>query len=254
MLRRILLLFLGFSTPLGECTIQWTSYLRHSNDGTPNHRFPHRHKTPDFTTFSSLLRMTTKYQLQEIRSQILFDLFTAYPTTISEYEGSPCLGEAVFGSPPPHPNLVLDLFVTCKVAFALPFAYYRACIAGDPASLGASTRGLVHPSDTLKTALHGQARLKVDEVQLARRVAFQDCTAWGACLRKSPAGRGQIFDWIHPEVMTRSGILERGDSPGPGYCVQCSQAFRKELSKAKKDTWENLPSYFGLPPWDDTVN
>ena len=198
--------------------------------------------------------MTTKYQFQEIRSQILLDLLAAYPTKLSEYEGSSCLGEAVFGSPKPHPNSVLDLFVTCKVPFALPFAYYRACIAGDPASLDTATVGTALSPDTLKAALRGQARLKTDEVQLARKVALQDCAIWGTCSGKLPAGRVPVFDWIHPEAVTRSGILERGEFSGSGYCIQCSQAFREGLSKAKKDTWENLPSYFGLSPWKDIAN
>ena len=230
---------------------------RHSNGVVPDLRFPHRHKTPDFTTFSSLLRMATKYQFQEIRSQILLDLLPAYPTKLLEYEGSSCLGEAVFGSPLPHPNSVLDLFVTCQVAFALPFAYYRVCIAGDPTSPSTSAEelALLHNTPgTLQAVLRGQAQLKAEEVQLARSVSFRNCTAWGHCSGKSPADRVLFFDWIHPEVTTRGGILERGDILGLGYCSQCSQAAQKELLDAKKDTWEDLPSYFGLPPWEDTVD
>jgi len=226
---------------------------RHTNNDFPHRRFPHRHETSDFTTFSSLLRMTTKYQFPRIRSQILLDLLPAYPTRLSKYEKSSRRGEAVFGTPLPHPNSVLSLFVTCDVAFALPFAYYRACVAGDPASLDTSVEDLALPPDTLKAALRGQARLKTDEVQLARKVAFRHCTSW-QCSGKSPENRVRVFNWIHPEVVTQSGILERGDFNGPKYCSQCSQAFAQGLSKAKKDIWENLPSYFNLPPWETTVD
>ena len=240
--------------PPGEYAIQFIPYSCHSNGGPPNRRFPHRHRTPGFTTFSSLLRMATKYRFQHIRSQILLDLPPAYPTKLSEYEGSSCLGEAIFRSPLPHPNLVLDLFVSCRVSFALPFAYYRACIAGDPASSDVGAGETTLSPETLETALRGKARLKTEEVQLAREVAFQDCASWGSCSKKSSDGRALIFDWIHPKATTQSGILERGDIPGPGYCSRCLQAFQQELSKAKKDIWENLPSYFDLPPWGNTVN
>ena len=248
-LRGTLPLFLRCSIPLGACTIRCAPCSHRSNSGVPDRRFPHRHKTPDFATFSSLLRMTTRYQFQEIRSQILLDLHPAYPTDLAKYRGPSRFGESVFGTPLPHPNSVLDLFVTCKVAFALPFAYYRACIAGDPASLDATDGRIALPPDTLKAALRGQARMKADEVQLARKIALQDCPAWGACTGKLPAGRVQIFDWIHPEVATQSGILERGAFTGTGFCVQCTLIFKQELSKTKKDTWKNLPSYFGLAPW-----
>ena len=253
-LRRILPLFFEFSIPPGACAIRCNPCSLHSNNNLPNRRFPHRHKTPSFATFSSLLRVTTKYRFQEIRSQILLDLLQAYPTKLSKYKESSCLGEAVFGTPLPHPNSVLNLFVACEVAFALPFAYYRACIAGDPASLDSTDGEIALPLDTLKAALRGQARLRADEVELAREVALQDCPAWGACSGKLPAGRTKVFDWIHPEVVTQSGILEKGNFTGTGYCDQCVKIFQEDLSDTKSDTWENLPSYFGLPPWENAAN
>jgi len=229
-----------------------TLLVRHSNSRLSNFRFPNRHKTPDFATFSSLLQMATKYRIQELRSQILLDLHPAYPTELSEYKASYCLGEAVFGIPLPHPNSVLDLFVKSEVAFALPFAYYRVCIAGDPASLETTDPEVALPPDTLKAALRGQARLRAEEVQLARKVVVQDCTSKRPCSGQLPASRTQVFDWIH--VATQSGILEKGDPPESVYCIHCQRSFKRELSKAKEDTWKNLPTYFGLPPWKNATN
>ena len=249
MLRRTSLLFSEFSTPLGACDVPCAPCLRQSNHGLPDCRFPHRRKTPDFTTFSLLLRMATKYQFQEIRSQILLDLLPAYPTSFSEYKTSSRLGEMVFGTPPPHPNLVLNLFVTHKVAFALPFTYYRASMASDPTSLATTAEELTLPPDVLKVALRGQALLKTDEVELAKRLALQDCPTSMCLAVHFPDCRAQFLDWILPTVSTRSGILEREDFSGPGYCDQCLQSFAQELSEAKEDTWKQLPLYFSLPPW-----
>jgi hypothetical protein len=193
--------------------------------------------------------MATKYQLEEIRSQILLDLVQAYPTKLSAYNISSCLGEAVFGTPTPHPNAVLNLLVQCRVAFALPFAYYRVGIAGDPASLDMTTDGAAFPPDTLRTALRGQTRLREGEIQFANKLAFQECTAW-KCMGKS---RASIYEWIIPNVAATNGILERGDFAGSGYCHQCMQAFPRKLLEAKEKAWESLPSYFDLPPWNDVV-
>lgn len=194
--------------------------------------------------------MATKYQLEEIRSQILLDLVPAYPTKFSEYETSSCRGEVVFGSDhPPHPNLILDLFVQCKVAFALPFAYYSVCVDGDPASLDTNIEGVDLPPDIQKTALRGQGQLKRDETQLANKLAFRECSAW-KCVGKS---RSQVYDWIVPDVAVTNGILEREEFSGLGYCQQCMQNFERALSQAKEETWSNLPSYFALPPWDDAA-
>lgn len=227
----------------------WEILLAPITDNLPDGSFPHRHRTPDFVTFSALLRMTTKYQLEETRSQILLDLVPAYPTKFSEYDSSSCRGEAVFGAPLPHPNSALDLLVQCKVAFALPFAYYRVCVAGDPASLNTGTDGVALPPEILKKALRGQSRLKQDEMEFAKKLAFQECNAW-KCVGKS---RAELYSWIIPNVASTNGILERGDFPGSGYCSKCMEAFPQELEKAKEKAWKNLPPYFDLPPWDDAA-
>jgi len=252
-LRRILLLFSGFSIPLGACAMRCVSCSSHTDSDPPGCRFPHRRKTPDFTTFSSLLRMSTKYKFQEIRSQIVLDLLPAYPTQLSDYKASSCLGEAIFGTPLPHPNSVLDLFVKCKVSFALPFAYYRTCIAGDPASLNTSAKETILPTNTLKAALRGQGRLKADEVRLAKKLALQDCRAWG-CLGRTPSSRAPVFNWILPGTMMREGILEKGGFKGSGYCSQCLQTFAEGLSNSQKETWDGLPSYFGLITWEKSAD
>ena len=250
---RILLLFSGFSIPLGACATRCTFCLCHTDSDPPGCRFPHRHKTPDFTAFSSLLRMSTKYKFQEIRSQIILDLLPAYPTQLSDYKASSCLGEAVFGPPLPHPNSVLDLFVECKVSFALPFAYYRACIAGDPASLNTSAKETVLPTNTLKAALRGQGRLKADEVRLAKKLVLQDCGAWG-CVVKTPSSRAPVMSWILPGGVSQGGILEKKGFTGSGYCSQCLKTLTEGLSNAQKNTWDGLPSYFGLPSWERSAD
>ena len=252
-LRRILLLFSGFSIPLGACVMRCASCSSHTDSDPPGRRFPHRHKTPDFTTFSSLLRMSTKYKFQEVRSQIILDLLPAYPTQLSDYKTSSRLGEAIFGTPLPHPNSVLDLFVKCKVSFALPFAYYRTCVAGDPASLNTSAKETVLPTNVIKAALRGQARLKEEQVKLAKKLAMQDCKAW-VCLKQMPSSCLPVFDWILPETTTREGILEKGDFTKSKYCSQCSRTFAQGLSDAQKDTWDNLPSYFGLSSWEKSAD
>ncbi|KAF9649261.1 hypothetical protein BDM02DRAFT_3072812, partial [Thelephora ganbajun] len=43
--------------------------------------FPAKNKVPDFTTFSSLLRITTKYEMPTVRSQLLEVVRDAYPET-----------------------------------------------------------------------------------------------------------------------------------------------------------------------------
>jgi hypothetical protein len=96
-------------------------------------RFPARNKVPEFTVFASLLRMTTKYGFSDIREALVEDLKVAYPTKLEDFEAAKVLGEDMFGSPKPHPNAVLNLFLEQRIKFALPFAAYRAGLHGPSA-------------------------------------------------------------------------------------------------------------------------
>ena len=93
-------------------------------------RFPERNKVPDFRTFSSLLRITTKYEMPTVRSQLIEVVRDAYPETFDGVMPTKTLGENVFDGPTPHPNEVLNLFVQQKLASALPMAYYMAARRG----------------------------------------------------------------------------------------------------------------------------
>jgi hypothetical protein len=78
-------------------------------------RFPERNKVPDFTTFSSLLRVSTDYEMPNIRAQLLESIYDAYPESFEGLGPSVTLGESVFVGPEPHPNAVLNLFVQQNV-------------------------------------------------------------------------------------------------------------------------------------------
>ena len=77
---------------------------------------------PDFVTLSSLLRITTKYELPTVLSQLLELVRDAYPETFEGLVPSKALVENVFSGPTPHPNKVLNLFVQQKLASTLPMA------------------------------------------------------------------------------------------------------------------------------------
>ena len=68
--------------------------------------------------------MTIKYGFSNIREALVEDLKGVYPTKWEDFEPANVLGENVFGSPKPHPNAVLNLFLEQRIKFALPFAAY----------------------------------------------------------------------------------------------------------------------------------
>ena len=76
--------------------------------------------------------MATKYGFSDVREQLVDGIKGAYPTKWEDFDTTQVLGEAVFGSPQPHPNTVLNLFLELKVKIASPFAAYRAALGGLP--------------------------------------------------------------------------------------------------------------------------
>ena len=114
---------------------------------------------PEFTTFASLLRMAAKYGFSDVREALVEDLKDAYPTKWEDFEAARVLGEDVFGSPKPHPNAVLNLFLEQKIKFALPFAAYRATLGGLQALIS-DTPDTVLPRLPLASIIHGMGAMK----------------------------------------------------------------------------------------------
>ncbi|KAF9649375.1 hypothetical protein BDM02DRAFT_3230627 [Thelephora ganbajun] len=83
-----------------------------------------RNKIPEFATFTSLLRIATKYGFSDICEGLVEDLKGAYPTKWEDFETAKVLSEDVFGLPKPHPNVVLKLFLEQRIKFASPFTAY----------------------------------------------------------------------------------------------------------------------------------
>ena len=100
--------------------------------------------------------MTTKYGFSDVREGLVEDFKGAYPTKWEDFKKAEVLGEDVFGSPKPHPNAVLNLFLEQGIKFALPFSAYRAGLGG-PSSLTSDGPGMVLPRLILTSIIEGMA-------------------------------------------------------------------------------------------------
>lgn len=211
--------------------------------------------------------MTTSYKIGNVREQILEDLRDAYPKTFEAYEKSETLGERVFGTPKPHPNTVLKLFETCNVAFALPFAYYRACTAGTLA-LTSVAPTLRLPPRVLAAAAVGQSRLKARELQVVRQFLFDrpakkfSCSAW-LCpgsheTNHRRSGQTSPYERLFNSVSSQSSevdmavsVLETNTLADDAFCARCLERFNACLEATREEIWISLPRIFGLNPWSN---
>ena len=231
------------------------------------YRFPERNKVPDFATFSSLLKITTKYEMPTVRSQLLEVVRDAYPETFERFTPSKPLGESAFSGPTPHPNAVLNLFVQQKLTSALPMAYYIATRRGLDSLMGERLpRTATLSPKTLQSAIGGLMALREVEFNETHRLIFgpkssHSCST-PSCPSRTPSSPGameayrKVFDRIMGpsqlgmKVLQVPGFYEDcgGDIQcvGSGICKSCVERWESGHAELRKKAWAMLPGVFGL--------
>jgi hypothetical protein len=226
-------------------------------------RFPERNKVPDFATFSSMLRMTAKYEMPAVQSKLLDIVRNAYPETFEGLDSSKALGESVFGGPAPHPNAVLNLFIRQELRSALPMAYYMAARRGlDSLMDSRLLRNATLPPGILQVTIKGLLTLREVELKETHRLIFgskdsRSCSQAGC---PSPEATGPRISEAHQKVVdritdsVRSGtnilqVLSLREVCGSdcfGFCEFCVEGWEVGHADARKNAWAMLPDVFGL--------
>jgi len=197
--------------------------------------------------------MTTKYGFSDVCEQLVDSIKGAYPT---KWEGTVLagvLGEDVFGSPKPHLNAVLNLFIEQNIKFALPFAAYQAARCGF-SPLISNGPGTVLPRLTLASACRGVEVIWARLAGLAHSVVchmsledFRDRTCAVNVDTNPPERRMGALNKIY-DTMVKGG---KGDvlfslSLGDIACVNCTKIPENDYRLWCMMIWEELPCIFGV--------
>jgi len=226
-------------------------------------RFPERNKVPDFNTFSSLLRITAKYELPNVRSQLLEVIHDAYPDTFEGLAPSKSLGEGIFSGSTPHPNAVLNLFVQQKLTSALPMAYYMASRRGlDSLMDRRLPQSATLSPEILQSAIRGFVTLREMELKETHRLIFGSRTSRPCSSSKCPSLKAagprvseahlKVFDQITDSSQPGTKVLQvlsLGDICGDdchGFCNICAEGWEVDHGEVRKKVWTALPDVFGL--------
>ena len=230
-------------------------------------RFPERNKTPDFITFSSLLRITTKYEMSAVRSRLLEVVRDAYPETFEGLGPSKALGENVFSGPTPHPNEVLNLFVQQNLRSALPMAYYMAARRGLDSLMDRHLPASARLSlEILQVTMRGLTELREVELNETHRMIFGSAVSRPCTTPNCPSGApggpvaleayGKVFGHIVGPSRLGTKVLqvpefyeEYGDDVrcvGPGICARCVERWERGHAELRKKAWTMLSDVFGL--------
>ena len=231
-------------------------------------RFPERNKVPDFATFSSLLRITAKYEMPAVRSPLLEVVCDAYPETFDGLSPSKPLGESVFSGPAPHPNAVLSLFVKHELTSALPMAYYMAARRGLDSLMDTRLpRDAALPPDVLRSAIRGLMEIRELELKEVHSLIFgpknsHPCHSL-SCPPNNPAAPAvfeacrEVFNRIVGPSQQGTRVLQvpefhsqpcggERETVFPAICKTCVERWESGHADLRKQVWSMLPDAFGL--------
>ena len=199
--------------------------------------------------------MATKYGFSDIREQLVHSLKGAYPTKWEEYQAASILGEDIFGSPKPHPNAVLNLFLQQNVRFAIPLAAYRATVGGF-SSLINEEPGSILPRLTLASTVYGMEVVHGGVAELANTMVINMME--GDCLDKKCASEqgAKELDGLCDVVIKglRSSGMFSSPPLGDIVCVACAKTVEQVHGSWCEAVWENLPRIFMVgKSWEEIL-
>ncbi|KAF8989031.1 hypothetical protein BDQ17DRAFT_1393350 [Cyathus striatus] len=202
-----------------------------------------------FPTLAAMLRLGRKYDFEHLRDEALIRLTSEFPTTLNEWES---LAEEFTHIKYQRGILfdVINLAREMSVNSVLPAAYYL-CIQDIEEMLN----GQIREDGSVAQLPHFLQKASQASSTLAWVDGNSDmCTS---CI--NPMGcssaRALITRKIWKPVPDCSRSLERwSDAPSAGLCKPCMLSARDIHEQGRRRMWELLPSFFGLPPWDELKN
>ncbi|KAJ7777517.1 hypothetical protein DFH07DRAFT_911447 [Mycena maculata] len=216
-----------------------------------------------FQLISSVIRMGRKYGFKKLLDAAVGRLAYENPTTLAAHDAMPCpnpSGAYESTRIEHYPGIVFDMITLAQansLYTILPCAYSRAfqsqelildgiaypngvCITISPLDQKALVLGR-------KKILQAQWEAPYPWTMLSADAASPACTDNAGCITmRKIILRGAL----------ESGtllVLRRATKP-TGFCAACEADYLEAMAQGRRELWERLPTFFGLPPWDELKN
>jgi hypothetical protein len=198
-----------------------------------------------------ILKLSAKYDIPHLRLNAISQLSIHYPTTLAAWDKRPtALLPGSFS-----PFAVLDLARLLDIPQILPAAFFDCSTQSNDAFLKSimqrSTPGSPTTND-VRICLN--ARQDLLEATFTRAYAFLLRDSDILCRKAGSCAEGKLR-WLTTAFATQGRDplaiqVKWSHSQLCGYCL--SQA-KEDYTKARQKLWDDLPSYFSLPPWDQLL-
>ncbi|KLO06821.1 hypothetical protein SCHPADRAFT_1002106 [Schizopora paradoxa] len=210
---------------------------------------------------SSLLLMSTKYDIPSIRKQVIEELEKYYPHDIGKAFGTTETWPERFGDVPDEVDfLFLAVVLRCNVRRLLPMILYQCAVESMPFILESSD---IIDKETLHKILIGRERL----VEMTYDIGFLLLFPSEGCESENcfQARRTlcEVFTrsrGIHSGVFPISAIKYSLKSKSKNHeafrsaCNTCALKSSRAREQFKTKFWDELPEIFGLGTWAELLN
>ncbi|KAF8210194.1 hypothetical protein K438DRAFT_1929363 [Mycena galopus ATCC 62051] len=235
---------------------------------------------PNFPVVDALLRLTTKYQVEHIRSSLLREIQrTQWPVRLAlwevrEAEATDSNGHYDARLLYPHPILVINLARTIKAPELLPSVFYdlSRCVVSETIAGYTDSNGTVHQlsqedlMNLLKGREHASRFLSTFIVnELEGRAPSVNCVHGGDEDQGQRRTCQAAFESITFEILRDvNGITHRSSDPLFAIvdaelmqtrddahsvlraCEFCRLEFGVAVDQAREEFWTKLPSWFSV--------
>ncbi|KAJ7350461.1 hypothetical protein DFH08DRAFT_695648 [Mycena albidolilacea] len=212
---------------------------------------------------AALIRLGRKYDFRDLLDSAVDRVVQDSPKTLAEYDALVGDGAWSLKHIVAHSGLRFDLAVLAEennILSALPFAYYRATSLGLDRLLG----GITRPDGTLASLppvhLHRciQGREKLLHAQYRNENTYGWLRGWDGTACVGPAGQcariREILSHKYLDTVTVRAFQKLKDGTLEHFCLGCRSRISELQEAGRKKMWEELPGYFGLPPWEELKN
>ena len=214
----------------------------------------------DIPLIVKILRMSTKYQVPALRKRAIDVLLRWYPTTLDAYKEEPtCENPLRDRYAYARHVMVANVARETDALVLLPTALFLCCASADASTLydGMIQDGTYHLlSDRNKRAVVlGRPRLSHAARTRTHSFLFRPQARGGfECRRTACADFCNIYtsvldDKEDPFINPFRRIV--WESLGKACCTPCIQDWMRVNREASLEVWQELPSFFDLPPWQE---
>ncbi|KAF7297709.1 BTB domain-containing protein [Mycena kentingensis (nom. inval.)] len=212
---------------------------------------------PPLEQVRSVLRLSKKYEMVLLRQSAVDLLRSEYPTGLEDYHERMSKEVCRY-----DPASVVSVARETGVPSVLPGAFYLLSIYASVQMYDDEANDPDVPSDLSPEdqALCAKGQNRLFHFSLQRtlqwfasesgRIPGSSCPTKSAC--RLVASR-RLKSRLETMASMTAASASWDESIALGFCQNCTAEYKSCFTDARKEVWEKMPSYFGLPPWEELL-